>query len=96
MFYLANLTQCHLITACVKWSRALNSQSRAGIGTRDGTATNGEDFRRKSASQVQFNPGQTTATWKVKILPVSPCFPGFVGKSIAMVSARVHCDSIVS
>nr|CAB3247089.1 FRAS1-related extracellular matrix protein 2 [Phallusia mammillata] len=47
----------------------LGETSFVSIGTRDGTATNREDFKRKSASQVQFNPGQTTATWKVRILP---------------------------
>uniref|UniRef100_H2YPT4 Calx-beta domain-containing protein n=1 Tax=Ciona savignyi TaxID=51511 RepID=H2YPT4_CIOSA len=38
------------------------------ISTRDGTAKIGEDFRKTSASQVQFNPGQNTANWKMKIL----------------------------
>ena len=42
----------------------------AAIGTRDGTAKSGEDFRGKSQSQVQFNPGQTEGIWKVKILQV--------------------------
>lgn len=34
----------------------------------DGTAKKDKDFRGKAQKQVQFNPGQTTATWKVKIL----------------------------
>lgn len=41
----------------------------AGIGTEDGSAEKDRDFRGKSQKQVQFNPGQTTATWKVRILP---------------------------
>uniref|UniRef100_A0A8C5BJV7 FRAS1 related extracellular matrix 2b n=1 Tax=Gadus morhua TaxID=8049 RepID=A0A8C5BJV7_GADMO len=39
-----------------------------GIGTLDGTATKDSDFRGKSQKQVQFNPGQTTAVWRVRIL----------------------------
>ncbi|CAG09021.1 unnamed protein product, partial [Tetraodon nigroviridis] len=42
-----------------------------GIDTKDGTATKDKDFRGKSQKQVQFNPGQTTATWRVRILPDS-------------------------
>lgn len=42
--------------------------SPAGIGTVDGTAEKDKDFRGKAQKQVQFNPGQTTATWRVRIL----------------------------
>jgi len=40
-----------------------------GIGTLDGSAEKGKDFLGKSQKQVQFNPGQTTATWRVRVLP---------------------------
>lgn len=39
-----------------------------GIGTLDGSAEKEKDFLGKSQKQVQFNPGQTTASWKVRVL----------------------------
>lgn len=39
-----------------------------GISTRDGTARKDKDFKGKAQKQVQFNPGQTLATWRVRIL----------------------------
>ncbi|KAL6115857.1 frem2 [Pungitius sinensis] len=46
----------------------LGETSFVSIGTMDGTAQKDKDFRGRSQKQVQFNPGQTTATWKVRIL----------------------------
>ncbi|XP_057694497.1 FRAS1-related extracellular matrix protein 2-like [Corythoichthys intestinalis] len=46
----------------------LGETSFVSIGTEDGTALKDKDFRGKAQKQVQFNPGQTAATWKVRIL----------------------------
>uniref|UniRef100_H3CX40 FRAS1 related extracellular matrix 2a n=1 Tax=Tetraodon nigroviridis TaxID=99883 RepID=H3CX40_TETNG len=46
----------------------LGETSFIGIGTADGSAKKDEDFKGKSQRQVQFNPGQTRATWRVRIL----------------------------
>lgn len=50
------------------WRSEREQNSLSGIATVDGTAKKDKDFRGKAQKQVQFNPGQTTATWKVKIL----------------------------
>uniref|UniRef100_UPI00358F97B5 FRAS1-related extracellular matrix protein 2-like isoform X2 n=1 Tax=Myxine glutinosa TaxID=7769 RepID=UPI00358F97B5 len=46
----------------------LGETSFVSISTHDGTARNGEDFRGKPQKQVQFNPGQTTASWSVNLI----------------------------
>ncbi|KAJ8412506.1 hypothetical protein AAFF_G00128420 [Aldrovandia affinis] len=46
----------------------LGETSFVGIGTKDGSAEKEKDFRGKLQKQVQFNPGQTSASWKVRIL----------------------------
>ncbi|XP_059401005.1 FRAS1-related extracellular matrix protein 2-like [Carassius carassius] len=46
----------------------LGETSFVGIGTLDGSAKKEKDFLGKSQKKVQFNPGQTTATWRVRLL----------------------------
>ncbi|KAK2503299.1 hypothetical protein MC885_018299 [Smutsia gigantea] len=46
----------------------LGETSFISIGTRDGTAKKDRDFKGKAQKQVQFNPGQTRATWRVHIM----------------------------
>ncbi|XP_076023891.1 FRAS1-related extracellular matrix protein 2-like [Genypterus blacodes] len=46
----------------------LGETSFIGIGTQDGSAKKDEDFKGRSQRQVQFNPGQSRASWRVRIL----------------------------
>ncbi|XP_028977079.2 FRAS1-related extracellular matrix protein 2 [Esox lucius] len=46
----------------------LGETSFIGIRTQDGSAEKDLDFQGRSQRQVQFNPGQARATWRVRIL----------------------------
>lgn len=55
-----------------EWSQLVSNERvtlfPSGISTRDGTAEKDKDFKGKAQKQVQFNPGQTRASWRVRIL----------------------------
>nr|XP_025729619.1 FRAS1-related extracellular matrix protein 3 [Callorhinus ursinus] len=46
----------------------LEETSFISIVTKDETAKKDKDFKGKSQKQVHFNPGQTTATWRLRII----------------------------
>ncbi|KAL6483774.1 hypothetical protein MHYP_G00086460 [Metynnis hypsauchen] len=57
-----------LLEVTLKRRGYLGETSFVTIGTVDGTAVLGQDFHGNSQRQVQFNPGQTRATWRLRIL----------------------------
>nr|XP_057942551.1 FRAS1-related extracellular matrix protein 2a [Doryrhamphus excisus] len=58
----------HFLEVVLRRRGYLGETSFVGIGTQDGSAKKDEDYRGKSQRQVQFNPGQTSATWRVRLL----------------------------
>lgn len=53
-----------------------------GIGTKDGTAKTDKDFKQRYINKVLFHPGQTTASWRVRMdHPIGTCHgcPGIPG-----------------
>uniref|UniRef100_A0A8C6QSG7 FRAS1-related extracellular matrix protein 2 n=2 Tax=Nannospalax galili TaxID=1026970 RepID=A0A8C6QSG7_NANGA len=66
-YYLIN-EDSKFLDVVLKRRGYLGETSFISIGTRDGTAEKDRDFRGKAQKQVQFNPGQTRASWRVRIL----------------------------
>uniref|UniRef100_A0A8D0GCH3 FRAS1 related extracellular matrix 2 n=1 Tax=Sphenodon punctatus TaxID=8508 RepID=A0A8D0GCH3_SPHPU len=66
-YYLVNEDSKYL-DVMLKRRGYLGETSFISITTTDGSAKRDKDFRGKAQKQVQFNPGQTLATWQVQIL----------------------------
>uniref|UniRef100_A0A8C5P024 Fras1 related extracellular matrix protein 2 n=1 Tax=Jaculus jaculus TaxID=51337 RepID=A0A8C5P024_JACJA len=66
-YYLVN-EDSKFLDIVLKRRGYLGETSFISISTRDGTAERDRDFKGKAQKQVQFNPGQTRASWRVRIL----------------------------
>ncbi|XP_004577563.2 FRAS1-related extracellular matrix protein 2 [Ochotona princeps] len=66
-YYLIN-EESKFLDVVIKRRGYLGETSFISISTRDGTAEKDKDFKGKAQKQVQFNPGQTRATWRVRIV----------------------------